>query len=55
MTAVLVAHAGGMGWDELLVFALPVVVLVVLQVVSRRRARDAAATEQDGTEDEGAG
>ena len=58
MTAVLdvVAHAGGFGWDEALVFALPVVILVVLQVVGRRKAaRDAVPTEQDGEEDEGAG
>ena len=53
--AVVVAHAGGMGWDELLVFALPVVILVVLQVVGRRRAREASPSEQDGGEDEGAG
>ena len=49
----LVAHAGGLGWDELLVFALPVVVLVVLQILGRRK-RDAAASEQDGPDDEGA-
>ena len=54
-----VAHAGGLGWDELLVFALPVVILVVLQVLGRRKAREAAANEQDvdvsGGDDEGAG
>ena len=49
----LVAHAGGLGWDELIVFALPVVVLVVLQVLGRRK-REVAATEQDGPDDEGA-
>ena len=53
MTA-LVAHAGGTGWDEVAVFALPVVVLVVLQVLGRRK-RQEAAKEQDGEEsgDEG--
>jgi hypothetical protein len=35
--AALVAHAGGTGWDELVVFVLPIVVLVVLQRRSRRR------------------
>lgn len=35
----LVAHAGGLGWDELLLFVSPVVVLVVLQVIGRRKAR----------------
>lgn len=49
----LVAHSGGMGWDELLVFALPVVILVVLQVLGRRK-RDADQNGQDGGEDEGA-
>ena len=50
----LVAHAGGLGWDELLVFALPIVVLAVLQLLGRRK-REAAGTEQDGQDDEGAG
>ena len=36
----LIAHGGGFSWDEALVFALPVVVLVVLQVLGRRK-RDA--------------
>jgi hypothetical protein len=44
----LVAHSGGLGWDELLLFASPVVVLVILQVVGRRKARQGDATEQDG-------
>lgn len=43
-----VAHAGGMGWDELLVFAAPVVILVALQVAGRRKARDGGDPEQDG-------
>ena len=59
----LVAHAGGTGWDEVLVFALPVVVLVVLQVLGRRRARDAGAQQGadggdrpgGGNDDDGAG
>ena len=46
-----VAHAGGMGWDEALLFALPVVVLVVLQVIGRRRAKDAGV--DDGGRGEG--
>jgi hypothetical protein len=50
MAAAIVAHANGTGWDEVLVFALPVVVLVVLQVLGRRRARDAGA---DGADDGG--
>lgn len=47
----LVAHTGGLGWDELLLFASPVVILVILQIVGRRKARDAAATEQDERDD----
>jgi hypothetical protein len=45
----LVAHAGGTGWDELIFLALPVVVLVVLQMVGRRRRseQDEAPTGQD--------
>ncbi len=43
----LVAHSGGLGWDELLLFASPVVILVILQVVGRRKARGEDATEQD--------
>ena len=56
-----VAHAGGMGWDEALIFALPVLVLVVLQVIGRRRARDAGGEGADdggrrgGDDDDGAG
>ena len=50
MTAVgLVAHSGGMGWDEALIFAIPVLILGVLQVLARRKARDTA----DDTADEG--
>jgi hypothetical protein len=51
----LVAHAGGTGWDEVAVFAVPVVILVILQVVGRRKARDAAPGEQDGGGDGEAG
>ena len=52
----LVAHSGGFSWDEGLLFALPVVILVILQIVGRRKAaRDAGAGEQDVGEDEGAG
>lgn len=35
--AVLVAHGGGVGWDEAIIFAIPIVILVVLQVLGRRR------------------
>jgi hypothetical protein len=35
----LVAHSGGLSWDELLLFASPVVILVVLQIIGRRRAQ----------------
>ena len=34
----IVAHAGGMGWDEAMIFAVPVVILGVLQVLARRKA-----------------
>ena len=49
--SILVAHSGGLSWDELLLFASPVVVLVILQIVGRRKARDAAASEQDEVDD----
>ena len=55
-----VAHSGGFSWDEGLLFALPVVILVILQIVGRRKAAreadaDAGAGEQDGGNDKGAG
>lgn len=50
----LVAHSGGLGWDELLLFASPVVILVILQVVGRGKARPGDATQQDGL-DQGEG
>ncbi len=46
-----VAHAGGMGWDELLVFATPVVILVALQIAGRRK-RAAGDPEQDDLDGE---
>jgi hypothetical protein len=46
----LVAHSGGLGWDELVLFASPVLILVVLQVVGRRKARRDDETEQDGAD-----
>jgi hypothetical protein len=49
----IVAHAGGMGWDEAVIFAIPIVILAVLQILGRRKARGAAA-EQDGRDEEGA-
>lgn len=45
-----IAHAGGMGWDELLVFATPVIVLVALQVAGRRK-RASGDPDEDGLED----
>ena len=44
MTA-LVAHAGGFGWDEALIFALPVAILGVLQVLARRKAAQEAKSD----------
>lgn len=51
----LVAHAGGTGWDEVAVFVVPIVILVILQVVGRRKARAGAPAEQDGAEGDGKG
>ena len=51
----LVAHAGGMGWDEALIFAVPVVILLVLQVFARRKANDAAAEDVSSEGGEGDG
>lgn len=48
----LVAHAGGTGWDEVAVFALPVVILGVLQMLGRRKRQD-TPTDQDGEDGEG--
>ena len=48
----IVAHAGGMGWDEALIFAVPVIILAVLQVLARRKAKDAV---EDGDEGDGGG
>ena len=58
MTAVMdqVAHAGGMGWDEALIFAVPVVILAVLQLLARRKASDAVdggGTGEIGDEGDG--
>jgi hypothetical protein len=55
MTAVaaLVAHAGGTGWDEIVVFLLPVVVLGVLQFVGRRKRAAAEETGQDAPVEDG--
>ena len=49
MTA-LVAHAGGFSWDELLLFATPVLVLIVLQVLGRRRRDSEGQDEGDDGE-----
>lgn len=46
MTAPLVAHAGGFGWDEALFVLLPVVVLLVLA----RQARKNVDETETGTE-----
>ena len=48
----LVAHAGGFGWDEALIFVVPVVILGVLQLLARRKAGEAG---EDGDEGDGAG
>lgn len=46
----LVAHTGGFGWDEALVFVLPVVVLIAARRAGRRKA---AREQQDGDPAEG--
>ena len=48
----LVAHGGGFGWDEALIFVVPVVILGVLQLLARRKAREAG---DDGDEGDAAG
>lgn len=50
---IFVAHAGGTGWDEIAVFVLPVVILVGLQALGRRRARSGRSADKDGTDGEG--
>ena len=37
MSSGLLAHAGGFGWDEILLIALPVAVLAVLQILAKRK------------------
>ena len=44
----IVAHAGGMGWDEALIFAVPVIILAVLQVLARRKAAQEVGDDEDG-------
>ena len=47
----LVGHAGGLGWDEVVLIALPVAILAVLQVLARRKAaRDAGGGGTGGEE-----
>lgn len=41
MTAPLLAHAGGLGWDEALFVLLPVVVLLVLARQARKNLDEA--------------
>lgn len=44
------AHSGGFGWDEAAFFSLPLVILVILQLLSRRRTRrdaESASAEVD--------
>ena len=48
----IVAHAGGFGWDEALIFALPVAILAVLQVLARRKAAQEAADDAGSEEGE---
>ena len=50
----LVAHAGGFGWDEALIFAVPVVILAVLQLLARRKAQDADGADEADEGDGGA-
>jgi hypothetical protein len=50
-----IAHSGGLGWDELVVFALPVVVLVVLQVLGRRKRNAGQDPEAGDTSSGGNG
>jgi hypothetical protein len=51
----LVAHSGGMGWDEAIIFVIPVVILGVLQLLARRKAREAGTQEDSGDEGDAAG
>jgi hypothetical protein len=51
VTSAIVAHAGGMSWDELLILAVPIVILGVLQLVGRRRNADSGGS--GGSEGEG--
>ena len=44
----LIAHSGGIGWDEAVIFVLPVVVLVVLQVLGRRKRDPGVDPPEDG-------
>ncbi|MDQ3108141.1 MAG: hypothetical protein M3Q68_10105 [Actinomycetota bacterium] len=44
----MIAHVGGLGWDELVLIAIPVVVLAVLQVLGRRKARATTPPDEDG-------
>ena len=44
--AVLLAHAGGFGWDEALFVAIPVVVLLILGRQARKKAEAAAAAAE---------
>lgn len=43
-----VAHSGGMGWDEARIFAVPVIILGVLQILARRTAKDAVDDNGEG-------
>ena len=45
----LIAHAGGTGWDEIALIAFPVAVLVVLQILAKRKAgAEKRAKDEDG-------
>jgi hypothetical protein len=44
-----------MGWDEAVVFAIPVVILGVLQLLARRKAREAGTQEESADEGDTAG
>ncbi len=38
----LLAHVGGMGWDELLVMVVPIAIVLALRAVGRRKAAERA-------------
>lgn len=47
LVASMVAHTGGFGWDEGVVLAIPVFILVALQISARRRAAQESPDDDD--------